>query len=102
MKRIGVLRRNSVTCFDCFDGAIRLRYNYFEDLSLAIQNNYVDEKIIFDSMHNILQLHCDKFDIWVEGHKLMFPAPDLLYIETRKLRNSWRDKKYLNDQRPIL
>lgn len=81
--------------------AIRLRYNFFEDLSLAIQNDYVNELILYDSMDSILQLHCEKFDLWIEGHKNIFLNPDELYIEVNKLRNSWKEKKLLSDGKII-
>jgi hypothetical protein len=81
--------------------ALRMRYNFFEDLSLAIQNEYVIELLLYDSLDNILQLHCSKFDIWIQGHRELFPNPSELYIEVKKLRIAWDQRILLSNGHKI-
>ncbi len=64
--------------------------NFFEELSLAIRNNLIDEMTAREFFDFILRKYWEIFEEWVEEMRNNRGYPDL-YIYTEKLARNWKD-----------
>ncbi len=63
------------------------RFNYFEDLSIAIQHKYIDEHIAAQSLQHIVITNFNVFHHWVTREK------QSTYVDSKLLFEKWKDKK---------
>jgi hypothetical protein len=66
---------------------------YFEDLSIAIQTDYVDEEIIYRSLCCLVPEVSEKLNGYIKHMQSEYDNG--LFIEFVKLSNCWKDGKYL-------
>lgn len=72
--------------------------NKFEDLSLAIQNDYVDEKMLYWSLDLIVQFYIENFQSYI---KEMQSYDKEAYIELMKLYDAWSKRIYLSTGKTV-
>lgn len=80
--------------------AIGTCFGFWEDMSIAIQNDAVDEKIIYDSLSFILPYHFRKLGFFIEKER-NFYEDDTLYVEMEKLVHAWSQKQSLLTGKPF-
>ena len=70
--------------------SIRETFNYFEDLSIAIQHNYIYENVAFQSLRHALISNYSFYNIWINNKHI---EDKFIYTEVEILYNSWKDGK---------
>lgn len=66
--------------------------NKFEELSIAIQNGYVDEEVCYWTLDIILQFYTANFMAYIEEVRAI---DDEVYMELMDLYNHWSNNKFL-------
>ena len=75
--------------------ALRCVLNMFETISIAIQAGYVEEKVLHDMLHVIVNIHWNRYYPYIEAARERSKAPEI-FCEFQKLYNAWSEKKYLS------
>ena len=73
--------------------AVRSVLNLCEDISIAVQEEYIDEKIAFLSLDQIYRRSVNRFKPFIEGHRLKYGSNEI-YIESEKLAHAWLNGRY--------
>jgi len=82
-----------------FDVTVRSLFNLYEGISIAIQNDYVDERLIYDDLGFIIPHSYENFLPYIQEVRKRYNP--LVYIEIEKLVYSWGQKKYLSTNKAI-
>ncbi len=69
-------------------GAIGACFGCWEDTSIAIQSDVVDEKILYDSLSFILPYHFRELGFFIEKER-DFYSDKTLWVEMEKLAHAW-------------
>ncbi len=80
--------------------ALKTILNLYENISLAIQDNYIDEKIIYKNVSFILPWTYDTFKPYITKFRKKHNDPRI-YCEIAKLSNAWEVGKYLSTDENI-
>lgn len=80
--------------------AVRSVMNLCEDISIAVQGHYIDEKIAFLSLEQVFRMYVNKFKPYIEGHREKY-GTNLIYNECEKLAYSWSNNQYLTSGKKI-
>lgn len=83
------------------DNAVTVVTGILEDMSIAIQNDYVDEDILFASLGAIVRRNWSGLRGWVEQIRLKRHAPGI-GIELQKLATSWDSGTRLSDGKKLI
>lgn len=82
------------------DNAVTIVVGTLEDVSIAIQCDYVDEDILYASLITIVRNNWAGLRVWVEQIRLKLDSP-FIGIELQKLVTSWDSGKRLSDGRKL-
>jgi len=74
-------------------------FGFWEDISIGIQNEAMDEKILYDSLSFILPNHFQKLRFFINGER-SFYKDGTIYIEMQKLALAWSQQKSLLTGKP--
>lgn len=74
--------------------AIRKLLNIFEDASIAVQKEVVDEETLFKSLATLVIMFRDKFKLFIESEREEY-EDDRQYRELEALANAWIQEKSL-------
>ncbi len=72
--------------------------NKIEDMSIAIQRNYVDEKVLYWSLDLIVDFHVTNFSPLIDE---AVEENEETYMEMIKLHSSWSNDTYLSTGKPV-
>ena len=72
----------------------------FEDISMAIQAGFVDENIMYQSLHFMIDHYFSKLQPYIARCRDE-DKNHTIYIETEKLALSWKIKERLYDKQPL-
>ena len=70
----------------------------FEDMSILIQKDLLDEELLYMSLYFMIPFYYDFLKPHIEAVRTKYKAPGI-FVELEKLANSWRSKKYLSSGR---
>ena len=82
--------------------SIKERFNYFEDLSIAIQYEYIEEEIAFNSLKGIVIRHYNLYFVEQTYKYMNLKDSEFSYLNAKLLYNSWKDSKSLITKKDIL
>lgn len=74
--------------------ALKTLLNLFDNLSIAIQREYVDEKIIHKAFSFVIPNTCKTFMPYINRLREKF-RDDRILCEVEKLANAWQENKFL-------
>ena len=82
-----------------YDSVIML-LGLLEAASIAIQEDYVDENVLYKSLASLVSKNWDDLRGYIEQYRDRAKRPTL-WIEFQKLHHSWAAKKRLGDNKPL-
>ena len=80
--------------------AVTMALGIFEDMSIAIQNNHIDEDIMYTSLGFMVPFHFSRLKSFI-GQERIKNKSDIIFIEVEKLYNSWNRNLWLSDGKPL-
>ena len=89
-----------ITDEESIDTAVKTALNWFETLSIAIQEDYVDEDILYSLLSYSVPFYFKSLEPYIEQHRKNLDYQKL-YIELEKLYKAWTSQKYLSNGRTI-
>ena len=82
------------------DNAVTIVLGILEDASIAIQNDFVDENILYSSLDDIVKRTFHALRGYIEQLRKHRAEP-LYFVELAKLCSSWDSAKRLSDGKPL-
>jgi len=70
------------------DHAVKYVLGHFEDISIAIQEDHAEEKILFRSLHRLVPLYWRELEEYVKRRREQ-AKDDVLYCEFEALAKKW-------------
>lgn len=94
---------NKISADVKLDHSVTIVLGILEDMSIAIQSDYVNENTLYMSVFDIVRRHFHSLRGYIEQMRKVRSQPDF-FIELEKLCNSWESCKRLSDGKrlPIL
>ena len=80
--------------------AVKVLLGIFEDASIAVQSDYVDERVLYRSLSFLVPWAAEKFHPYIEATRDKLGSKTL-YSELDKLSTAWKGKVSLNTGQKI-
>lgn len=80
---------------DTTSKSARLILNVFEDISVAVQEGFIDEEIIFLCIKTLYVRYVSDLEPYILHERIFRDNKNSLYQESIKLRNAWKENKFL-------
>jgi hypothetical protein len=91
---------NKVKSSPELEDAVAIVLGIFEDASIAIQSDFVDEEILYTSILDLVKRYFHGLRGYIEQHRKIKGVP-FYFTELEKLCGAWEDGKRLSDGRPL-
>lgn len=83
-----------------FQPAAELMLGYYEEVSIAVQEGHVDERVIYRSLVRVVQKDWQKLRPYAEYKKKLEDIPEI-YQEVELLANAWSHGMFLSTGRAV-
>lgn len=80
---------------DTTSKSARLILNVFEDISVAVQEGFIDEEIIFLCIKTLYVRYVSDLEPYILHERIFRDNKSSLYQESIKSRNAWKENKFL-------